>query len=136
MSHFRIGQFIKNKYIKRTLKILTFSSVVAYLHQNSTSKIQLFYEKTNESLDSILEKCNDLKCDFKPTFWLKNHHLQTIYITLKKVPLKFPHQRETFVLQNESEVYIDWIQSDNHKEDAPTIFIMPGFLKKKKKLIF
>eukprot|EP01080_Neovahlkampfia_damariscottae_P008320 gene8320-144_t len=126
MSHFKFGQAFKNKHFKRTFSILALGSVLGYLHQNSNSKVTLFYEKTNEKINQIIDKCEDLQVNFRPTFWLKNHHLQTVYITLKKSPLKLPHETETFKLKDGSEIYLDWIQSSDNNENAPTIFILAG----------
>jgi hypothetical protein len=128
-SSFRFINFLKHKNVSRTLKLISLSSLVAYLHYNSNSKVQVYHDKTNEALNSIIEGCQDLKNDYKPTFWLSNNHLQTMYATLKKTPLKFPIKRETVKLKGDSEIYLDWIETQEHTEETPTIFVMPGKLK-------
>lgn len=65
---------------------------------------------------------DDLK--FKPAWWLRNAHLQTIWPTLCRRPIKnFPLRRERFELPDGDFVDLDWAGDGK----GPMVLVLHGF---------
>lgn len=62
---------------------------------------------------------------FKPAWWLKNSHLQTIWPTICRPKDKdLPLERERVELPDGDFLDIDWV---NREKSAPTVLILHGF---------
>lgn len=62
---------------------------------------------------------------FKPAWWLRNRHLQTIWPTLCRRPVKnIQLTRERFELPDGDFVDLDWVGQDRH---SPIVVILHGF---------
>ncbi len=62
------------------------------------------------------------KSDFKPAWWLKNAHLQTMWPTLTRSKPELPLQRERFELSDGDFLDLDWLGA----EEAPIVVILHG----------
>ncbi|HVE44785.1 MAG TPA: hydrolase [Gammaproteobacteria bacterium] len=63
--------------------------------------------------------------DFKPAWWLKNPHLQTLWPMIRRNRLKgIPVERERIELPDGDFIDIDWV---GKKRTAPIVLILHGF---------
>ena len=61
---------------------------------------------------------------FKPAWWLKNKHLQTLFPFFYPRKIKFSLFREKFTLSDGDLLILDW--SENRFEDKPLLVLLPG----------
>src|ERR1700722_10896271 len=61
---------------------------------------------------------------FKPAWWLKNRHLQTIFPAFFPRKIKIPLLREKFILSDGDFLFIDW--TSNKLEDKPIMVVLHG----------
>ncbi|OGT31381.1 MAG: hypothetical protein A3E87_03360 [Gammaproteobacteria bacterium RIFCSPHIGHO2_12_FULL_35_23] len=64
------------------------------------------------------------KSKFKPAWWLKNAHMQTIWPTLTRPKIKLKLQRQRFELSDGDFLDLDWIE--NTDPTAPIVVVLHG----------
>ncbi|EKD70207.1 MAG: hypothetical protein ACD_46C00601G0004 [uncultured bacterium] len=65
------------------------------------------------------------KNEFKPAWWLRNSHLQTLWPAVLRKPIKnLPIERERFELYDGDFVDLDWVGKD---KTGPLVLILHGF---------
>lgn len=66
------------------------------------------------------------KSEFKPAWWLRNRHLQTMWGALARKRPKLPLQRERFNLPDDDFIDIDWIIPENTTATTPIVLVLHG----------
>lgn len=61
--------------------------------------------------------------EFKPAWWLRNSHLQTIWPAILRRRIKVDLVRERFELPDGDFIDLDWMNRD---KDGPIIIVLPG----------
>ena len=75
--------------------------------------------KMNNSNHNVTFKSN-----FKPAWWLKNRHLQTLYPVIFRKKIQLELLREQFILPDGDIIFSDW--TINKFDDTPLLVILHG----------
>lgn len=63
---------------------------------------------------------------FKPAWWLRGAHAQTLFATMLRAPPVLSRTRETLILADGDFLDIDWLTPSSWEEDAPIVIVVHG----------
>jgi len=75
-------------------------------------------------IQPIIAQMKMLEKSFKPTPWLVNGHIHTMWGMKFRGRSKIQPRRETVNFSDGGEVYIDWFENESTPETAPILFIV------------
>lgn len=97
-----------------------------YFHNSQELKPSLYFKKSRISV-VIKKGCKRLSQDYKPTFWARNHHFQTILPWIWwQEDLEF--KREYLQMADKGVVALDWLVMDDDKslnKMCPVMLLIP-----------
>ena len=108
-----------------TIILILFVSLIIFFIYRSTLKYtpKLFYNKEGE-MAKILSEMTSIKKPYRPTPWLFNKHLQTIYGLRLRGKSSYKPQREDVFFKDGGQVTIEYFVKDNLPLEAPLCFIV------------
>lgn len=78
----------------------------------------------NKIANGLESAHNIVKSSFKPAWWLKNRHLQTLYSILFRKHIKLDMVRENFTLPDGDIIALDW--TSNRSSNKPILIVLHG----------
>jgi predicted alpha/beta-fold hydrolase len=108
-----------------TIFFLIFITIIAFCIYRITLKYtpRLIYNENGE-MAKILTKMISTKKPYRPTPWLFNKHLQTIYGLRLRGRSSYKPQREDVFFQDGGQTTIEYFMKDNLPDDAPIVYII------------
>ena len=108
-----------------TIILIIFVSLVFFCIYRLTLKYnpRLIYNKEGE-MAKIISEMSSLKKPYRPTPWLFNAHLQTIYGLRLRGRSSYKPQREDVFFKDGGQVTIEYFVKDNLSLEAPLCFII------------
>ena len=108
-----------------TIILIIFVSFVFFAIYRITLKYnpKVICNKDGE-ISKILSKMNSLKKPYKPTPWLFNKHLQTMYGLRLRGKSSYKPQREDVFFKDGGQVTIEYFAKDNLSLEAPICYII------------
>ena len=108
-----------------TILLIIFITFVVFCIYRLTVKYtpRVIYNKDGE-MAKILTKMNSAKKPYKPTPWLFNKHLQTIYGLRLRGRSSYKPQREDVFFQDGGQTTIEYFMKENLPDDAPILYIV------------
>ena len=108
-----------------TILLLIFITFIVFCIYRLTVKYtpRLLYNKDGE-MAKILTKMYSVKKPYKPTPWLCNKHLQTIYGLRLRGRSSYKPQREDIFFQDGGQTTIEYFMKENLPDDAPILYIV------------
>ena len=108
-----------------TIIFIIFASLIFFCIYRLTVKYtpKLIYNKEGE-ISKILSKMYSVKKKYKPTPWLFNKHLQTIYGLRMRGRSSYKPQREDVFFKDKGQVTIEYFAKDNLSSEAPLCFLI------------
>ena len=111
-----------------TIFFLIFVSLIFFCIYRITIKYtpKLIFNKDGE-ISKILSNMYSVKKPYKPTPWLFNKHLQTIYGLRLRGRSSYKPQKEDVFFQDGGQVTIEYFVKDNISDDAPILYLIHTF---------
>ena len=111
-----------------TIILLIFVSIIFFCIYRHTLKYtpKLIYNKDGE-IAKILNKMTSVNRPYRPTPWLFNRHLQTIYGLRLRGKTSYKPKREDVFFKDGGQVTIEYFAKDNLSLEAPLCFILHTF---------
>ena len=108
-----------------TILFIIFISLVIFCVYRITLKYspKLIFNEEGE-MSKIISKMNITKKPFKPTPWLFNKHLQTIFGLRLRGRTKYKPEKEDIFFKDGGQVTIEYFVKENLTEEAPIVFII------------
>ena len=108
-----------------TIILILFVSFIFFCIYRITIKYKpkLIYNEEGE-IPKIISKMKSIKKPYKPTPWLFNKHLQTIYGLRLRGRSKYKPQREDVFFKDGGQVTIEYFVKDNLSPEAPICYII------------
>lgn len=110
--------------IKEIFLVLLFFFLLFVLYRFSRSYKPKVIVNPEGKMQGILARMHGLEREYKPTPWLINAHIQTMWGMKFRGRSKIQPRRETVNFEDGGEVYVDWFENESTPENAPILFIV------------
>ena len=109
--------------LKTLFLILLLILIIYVLHRLTVSYKPIAIVNPEGQMQQILASMKMMNEKYKPTPWLVNCHIHTIWGMRIRGRTNIQPRRETVFFEDGGQVYIDWFEKESTPKDAPILFI-------------